>query len=161
MILPTAERAIIYIHIQCTWKWKLTAASSCAQLFGCFRRERLVVPSIENSHRISAQHSLLLSCFHISTTLLHFNTLIIANKPHNRPHSLLLPSLCAVAQGCKQGPNAPPEYFLGLLSSSEGFKIYGGISNTKTRFLIATPDDTSVPEEDVKMVFSRIIFSFL
>lgn len=68
------------------------------------------------------------------------------------PHTTLFPVLFAVAQGCKQGSNAPPDSFLGLLSISEGFKVYGAISNTKTRFLVATTDDTIVREEDVRMV---------
>ncbi|KAG7670310.1 hypothetical protein Ndes2526B_g00052 [Nannochloris sp. 'desiccata'] len=60
-----------------------------------------------------------------------------------------------VAHGCRQGPNAPPDFFLGLLSISNGFKVYGAISNTKRRFLVATTDGV-VREEDVKMVLAKI-----
>lgn len=84
------------------------------------------------------------------------------NSTHNNdPSFTLFPSLLifAVAHGCRQGPNAPPDFFLGLLSISNGFKVYGAISNTKTRFLVATTDGV-VREEDVKMVHNTGLFSF-
>lgn len=64
-----------------------------------------------------------------------------------------------VALGCKTGPNAPADQFLGLLSISEGFKVYGAISNTKQRFLVATTDAV-VREEDVKLVSWESSFAF-
>ena len=63
----------------------------------------------------------------------------------------------SVALGYRQGPNAPSDSFLGMLSLAEGLRVYGLVSNTKTRFLIAIKD-ALVREEEVRAVGSNLIF---
>lgn len=48
-------------------------------------------------------------------------------------------------------PSAAPDAFLGLLSLAEGYRLYGMVSNTHTRVLMATKEGTE-REEDAKAV---------
>ena len=57
--------------------------------------------------------------------------------------------------GLRTTPAAPSEAYLGLLTSAEGHKVFGFVTNTRARLLLAV-DDAALREEDVKSAFHKV-----
>lgn len=97
-------------------------------------------------------------------TLCHPRYLCIILMEYSDPSKLSLSfsAHVAVSLGLRTSPGAIPDHFLGQLASAEGQKVFGLVSNTRTRFLVSL-NDPVVREEDVRRVkpATVVIFPFV